>query len=67
MHELSLSERGRSVEVGKMKKCLLCNKMKPADEILGIYCLRCEKIQTDVQEDLAREFILSDSPRGESI
>jgi len=51
-----------------MKKCLLCKKLKPAEEILGIYCLRCEKIKADVQEDLAREFILSDSSaEGESI
>ena len=48
-----------------MRKCVLCKKIKPAEEVLGIYCLRCEKIKTDVQEDLAREIILNDYSAGD--
>jgi len=35
-------------------KCRVCGKS--TSELSGMYCLRCEKIATDVQADLAREF-----------
>ena len=38
-----------------MKICPLCKKDKDESEFLGIYCLRCEKIAADVQEDIFRE------------
>ena len=52
-NELSLSGKGRPVEVIDMKKCGLCEKAEA--ESLGSYCLRCEKIVVVAQEDLLQK------------
>ena len=36
-----------------MERCRLCGNMA---ESFGGYCVRCEKIAADVQDELAREF-----------
>ena len=44
-----------------MRICPLCKKENKESEFLGSYCLRCEKIAADVQEDLFRELVAKEN------
>jgi len=41
-----------------MVRCKLCGRAKEIDdiELVGPYCLQCDKIVGDIYADLAREF-----------
>ena len=39
-----------------MRKCVFCRQEKDRQQLLGIYCLRCEKIAGDESADLAHAF-----------
>ena len=43
-----------------MERCPMCGGLKAEDE-LGLYCCRCDKMIGDVQADLMAEFDVRDN------
>lgn len=56
--ELARMRQARVVK--KMRRCPMCGGLKAEDE-LGLYCCRCDKIIGDVQVDLMAEFGVRDN------
>jgi hypothetical protein len=51
---LRLSQRGNP-EVKKMRRCVLCERIKSESDLIGRLCDRCDPIQGDVLMDLQAE------------